>query len=200
MHFHVFPPTWKGHGCPSHSTQDNICLLSSSTSCVKDAYLQTPQVPTVLVIVSVVLHCQGHLAFSSFWCRSGAGVGLGGRGFTNCMHQDHLLGGPRVLCRIWGRVEDRGTREGTFISITGHFHFGNRGQPWLLLSLEHSGMLWTDVRSSYTHSSSSDKWRWGALLRGISFGGSWILVAPSLPFFQWVAASGLAVLLVLPCN
>lgn len=131
IRFHEFLSPWRGHGCPSHSRQDNICLLSSSTSCMKDVYPHTPP----------VTYCTGNFICCPSLPRSLCFLFFPmqklGEGTASRMQQAHLLGGSRVLCRIWGRVEDTGMREGIFISITGHFHFGNREQPWLLLTQEY---------------------------------------------------------------
>lgn len=86
---------WKEH-ISSHSPPDNICLFSSSTSCVKDVYPQTPQVTYCAGYLLVVLQCQAHPL--SLLYDTGAGA---------CVLEtsDSLAGGARFLSRNWTESE-----------------------------------------------------------------------------------------------
>ena len=106
---------WKEH-ISSHSPQDNICLFSSSISCVKDVYPQTPQVTSCAGYLLAVLQCQAHPL--SLLCDTGAGACYS--------HQTHLLVALGFGLESGGGAKGRQLAKGFFIAISCHFHFDNR--------------------------------------------------------------------------
>lgn len=98
---------WKEH-ISSHSLQEDICPSSSSTSCVKDAYPQPPQVTYCADFSFFLFSAQPTLL--SLFCDTGAAA-------CTAPSSDSLAGGTRFLSRIWSESERQASGRRVFFFL-----------------------------------------------------------------------------------